>query len=226
MSRRQHVGPNVIVMSSAGKPIFSRFGHEEDLSSACSLVQAIRASIHQLDGSHQGGGDIHSLEADDLKMVFLTIGSLTLVAISDEITEGECCDTEAYLRLQLEYVYGQIIFTLTDTIQSVFHRKHNFDMREMLGATDVVIRGLLDRAGPSGHGGSFLCAGVETVWPLPFDLRDHASMVLSSVCGEHSSTCLFAILLVGNSLLSIVMPKYRPHQLNASDINLILNFCT
>ena len=219
----QRSGPNVIVLSSAGKPVFSRWGDEEKLSAACGLIQAIRASI--LDDPSLGG-DIQSLHADNnTKMVFLTVGSLTLLAIAEGgIDDGEC-ETEAYLRMQLEYVYGQIIFTLTDTIQSVFARRHNFDLRSMLGATEAVMRGILDQASPMGNGGSFLCAGVETVWPIPHEIRDNSSRVLSAVCGKHSDTCLFAILLVGNRMVSVVMPRYRAHQLHPSDLHLILNFC-
>ena len=66
---------------------------------------------------------------------------------------------------------------------------------------------------------------MESVWPIPHEIRDHASQVLSSVCGKHSDTCLFAILLVGNEMISVVMPRYKPHQLHPSDLHLILNFC-
>ena len=215
-------GPNVVVLSSAGKPIFSRWGDEEKLTAACGLIQAIRAGI--LDDPSLGG-DIQSLQAGGTKMVFLTVGHLTLLAIAEGGTGSGECETEAYLRLQLEYLYGQIIFTLTDTIQNVFTRRHNYDLRSMLGATEAVMRGILDQASPLGNGGSFLCAGVESVWPIPHEIRDHASQVLSSVCGKHSDTCLFAILLVGNEMISVVMPRYKPHQLHPSDLHLILNFC-
>ena len=219
----QRSGPNVIVLSSAGKPIFSRWGDEEKLAAACGLIQAIRASI--LDDPSLGG-DIQSLQAGGTKMVFHTVGHLTLLAIAEGGTGSGECETEAYLRMQLEYVYGQIIFTLTDTIQNVFTQRHNYDLRSMLGATETVMRGILDQASPLGNGGAFLCAGVESVWPIPHEIRDHASQVLSSVCGKHSDTCLFAILLAKNEMISVVMPRYKPHQLHPSDLHLILNFCS
>jgi len=219
---QQRSGPNVIVLSSAGKPIFSRWGDEEKLSAACGLIQAVRAAI--LDDPSLGG-DIQSLQAGGTKMVFLTVGHLTLLAIAEGGTGSGECETEAYLRMQLEYVYGQIIFTLTDTVQNVFTRRHNYDLRSMLGATETVMRGVLDQASPLGNGGAFLCAGVESVWPIPHEIRDNASHVISSVCGKHSETCLFAILLAGNEMISVVMPRYQPHQLHPSDLHLILNFC-
>ena len=218
----QRSGPNVIVLSSAGKPIFSRWGDEEKLTAACGLIQAIRASI--LDDPSLGG-DIQSLQAGGTRMVFHTVGHLTLLAIAEGGTGSGECETEAYLRMQLEYVYGQIIFTLTDTIQNVFTQRHNYDLRSMLGATETVMRGVLDQASPLGNGGAFLCAGVESVWPISHEIRDHASQVLSSVCGKHSDTCLFAILLAKNEMISVVMPRYKPHQLHPSDLHLILNFC-
>mmetsp|Transcript_33443 Transcript_33443/g.49089 ORF Transcript_33443/g.49089 Transcript_33443/m.49089 type:complete len:515 (+) Transcript_33443:1051-2595(+) len=186
-------------------------------------------------------------------MVFLSIGALTLVAISYlQKKEEECYnydeyETEAYLKLQLEYIYGQIIFTLTDQVQSIFERSPNFDLRSMLGATDAVMRGLLDHAGPCGNGGgSFLTAGVEMVSPLPVAIRESASGIIVQAaydlaCISSSSpllenkkrnkksidnkrTPLFAMLLVGNKLITLVQPNYRPHQLHPSDLHLILNF--
>jgi hypothetical protein len=218
----QQSGPNVIVLSSAGKPIFSRWGDEEKLTAACGLIQAIRAAVTD---DPSLGGDIQSIQAGGTKMVFLTVGHLTLLAIAEGGTGSGECETEAYLRMQLEYLYGQIIFTLTDTIQSVFSRRHNYDLRSMLGATETVMRGILDQACPLGNGGSFLCAGVESAWPIPHEIRENASQVLSVVCGKHSDTCLFAILLVGNEMISVIMPRYKPHQLHPSDLHLVLNFC-
>lgn len=214
------VGPNVIVLSEAGKPIFSRWGNEDDLAMTCALVQTIRAST--VDDDSFGLGDIQSIRSDELSMVFLSVGALTLIAVSELGQDGDC-ETEAYLRLQLEYVYGQIIFTLTEQVQSIFKTSPNFDLRNMLGATDSVMLGILDQAGPLGNGGPFLTAGVETVCPIPPTVREDASRAIEMIGGQTENT-LFAFLLVGNKLVTLVQPDYRPHQLRPSDLHLILNF--
>ena len=169
-------------------------------------------------------------------IVFLTVGALTLVAISEDGGgkrggggggggEGGDCGTEAYLRLTLEYVYSQITFTLTDQVQTIFRRSPGFDIRSMLGATDSIIRSILDRAGPGGSGGgAYLSAGVETICPMPHTVRHNASTVLLDACDKHSDTTLFALLLVGDKLVTLVQPSYRPHHLRPSDLHLIVNF--
>ena len=161
-------GPNIIVMSDAAKPIFSRWGNEEELSTACSLIQAIRASA--LDDPSLGHGDICAIKSKRSKFVFLTVGALTIVSVSSIGPNGDC-ETDVFLRMQLEYIYGQIIFTLTNHVQNIFAHSPNFDLRNMLGATDNDIRNILDQTGPLGNEGPFLTAGVEAFAPLPFQVR-------------------------------------------------------
>ena len=76
---RQH-DINVIVMSSAGKPIYARHGSEGDIGRICGLVQAVRSTL--LTSTFiSGGGDIRSLRSGNLCVVFMAPGELTLVAI-------------------------------------------------------------------------------------------------------------------------------------------------
>jgi hypothetical protein len=154
----EKAGPDVIILSDAGKPIFSRWGNEEDLSTVCGIVQAIRATT--VDDDSFGLGEIQSLRSGKLTIVFLTAGALTFIAIATLGPENDC-ETEAYLRLQLEYIYAQVIFTLTEQVHEVFKQSPGFDLRNMLGATDSVMRGILDKAGALGNGGYFLTAGGE-----------------------------------------------------------------
>ncbi len=217
----ENAGPNVLVMSDAAKPIYCRWGDEEDFGTLCSLIQAIRGSIK--DDESMMDGDLQFMDVDDgMRVAFLSIGSLTLVAISTGQYE-----TEAYLRLQLEYVYAQIILTLTDHVQKVFQKNPNMDIRNMLGSTHHIMDGILNAAGPLGNSGPFLVAGVEMVCPVPYLLREEVSSILVDVCkdsGKDNMNTLFAFLLVGRKLLTLVQPRQSHLQLHTADVHLILNY--
>ena len=76
---------NVIVMSDSGKPIFAsnRNNEEEEMARICSLLQAVRTSIVYSNNSLMAAfGELQSLSSDHLLLVFMTVGSITLVAIS------------------------------------------------------------------------------------------------------------------------------------------------
>ncbi|KAL7539738.1 hypothetical protein ACHAXR_009550 [Thalassiosira sp. AJA248-18] len=251
-------GPNVIILSAAGKPIFVRYGHrhrdgaisnsdhggetnEEEWSTACGILQGLRANVLSfgISGLERGAsslGDIQSIQAGTTLIVFKHTEALTLVSISDREDNNH---NEAWLRLQLEYAYSQIIFTLTDQVQSIFKRSPGYDLRSMMGSNvNDSIRNLLDRFDPvdvddgmddsNGYGtgcGLFLTAGVECIHPIPPEIRDNASKMLIDACSkDNGSNELFAILMVGTRLVTVVQPASPQSQLHTSDLHLILTF--
>jgi len=211
---------NVICMSDAGKPIYARFGSEEEVARICGLIQAIRMSLVD---PRMGLGDIQSLTSGRLTLVFMTVHSITLLAVARRGQHGEC-ETEAYLRLQLEHVYGQMLLTLTEQVQAMFLQNPNFDLRESLGASESLITGILEEAGPcANNGGSFLAGGVESLFPIAPQVRDNASRVLFDI-GKRTDNTVFALLVSGTKLLSIVQPRHVPHQISSFDLHLLINF--
>jgi hypothetical protein len=212
---------NVIVMSDAGKPIFARHGSEEEVSRQCGLVQALRTAVNG--NSTLGLGEIQSLQSNDLLMVFMTVGSMTLVSISSGPTL-DVMETEAFCRLQLEYVFAQLIFTLTEQVQAIFVHNPGFDLRSLTSTSDNLLRGILDGSSPDQNPGLFLVAAVQSVYPISNRVRHKASMVLQSVAGKPENNTAFALLVVGDKLLTVVQPAFRPHQLRVSDLHLVLNF--
>lgn len=249
-------GPNVLIMSGAGKPIFVRYGSndrksceeeeadEDEWATACSLIQAIRANVmsFSLDSEEAAPlGDIKSIKAGRKIIVFMSTEALTLVAIGDQ-----SLDTE-FLHLHLEYTYAQVIFTLTNQVNAIFRRSPNYDLRTMMGPNvNASLRNLLDRFDPgevdvtdsrpdddSGYG-SFLTAAVECISPIPPDLREEASRLLIGACrfsnqrnrSRHNQIQdpLFALLMIGTKLVTLVQPSNASSQLHASDLHLILTF--
>lgn len=220
---------NVIVMSEAGKPIFARYGSQGEVARQCGLIQALRTAVN---GNHSLGlGEIQSVHSKNVCIVFMTVGSITLVntlertKLDPENDEGTgVIETEAFGRLQLEYVYANLIFMLTSNVQSAFLRDPGFDLRSMMNSNDNQLRGILDESGPEGNPGPFLVASIATCFPISYRVRQKASKTLQSIAGKIENNIAFALLMVGDRLLTVVQPSYRPHQLRVSDLHLIINF--
>lgn len=200
-------------MSDTGKPIFSRYGSGEEIAKICGLFQAIRSSIN----SDISLGDIRSLRNGSLCLVFMAVGSVTLVAIGSE------SDSEAYLKLQLEYIFGQIIFTVTEKIQEYYQFNPSFDLRTILGNSDSLINDILKEAAPNGNPGPFLLGGIESLFPISQTIRARASSTLQSV-GMKTDFTIFALLVVGEKILSLVQPVFPAHQMKLPDLRLLLKF--
>lgn len=212
---------NVIVFSEAGKPIFARYGREEDVARICGLIQALRASL--VSQRDLGFGEIQALRSANKTMVFLTIRSITMVAISMNDHVNQSCETEAYLRLLLEYVYAQIICSVTEQVQNAFLQDPGFDLQAMLGTSTNIIYELLNEAGPSGNAGPFLTGCVQTLCPIAPEIRDKASKVLHTAGCKVENT-VFGIMMAGEKLLTLVQPSYQPHHMRTSDLYLLLSF--
>lgn len=202
-------GPNIIVLSKAGKPIFSRYGSEEDLMPICGIAQAILATASTVSNQENDDNGIQFICAKNLKIAFLTVGFVTLIGVSEDEEI-----TEPFLHLLLEYVYSQVVFTLTDQMQKVFQRTPSFDMRGLLGATERVLDGLLLNTA------SLITGGVE-VFPLDPLLRNHVSDVICNST-KHIPETLLVILVVKNKLVTMLQSKR--HRIHTMDLQLILNF--
>ncbi len=210
---------NVIIMSEAGKPIFSRHGSDQEITRQCGLLQAIRTAT--MGNKEFELGEIQCLESNNLCVVFMSVGSITLVSIS-KATHG-INETEAFCRLQLEYLYAQLIFIFTDQIQTIFRHNAGYDLRSMMASGENLLHGLLEQSGPNGNAGPFLVGGVQSVFPISHKMRKKTSQVLQSV-GNKTENLAFALIVLGDKLVSLVQPSYRPHQLKVSDLLLILHF--
>lgn len=209
---------NAIVLSNAGKPIFCRYegGHEVVI---CSLVQALIESA-----SASGLGEMQFLRSNYLSIVFMTIGAITLVGVSKESAATDATAGHLLMKLRLEYLYAQIIFTMTQQVQSILIENPNYDLGEILDASSTVMRSMLADTGTDKLG-PYLTGAIDVLGPISVDMRDKTSMTLLNAATETPNT-VFAILLVNEQLLSIVQPSYLPHQLRPSDLRILIKFIT
>lgn len=109
------------ILSDAGKPIFTRYGNENDLNTMMGFFLAIISFVQDTKDT------IRTIVAGNIKLVFVVKGSLYLVAVSR--TEEPASE----LATQLEYIYAQIICILTEKVQEYLKKKKSFDLRNLLG---------------------------------------------------------------------------------------------
>ncbi|XP_069040583.1 vacuolar fusion protein MON1 homolog B [Lepisosteus oculatus] len=203
---RQH-RKHVFVLSEAGKPIYSRHGNEEALSSTMGVMMALVSFVQS------GDNAIRSIYSDDHKVVFMQQGPLVLVSVS------RSRQSEQQLRRELLYVYYQIVSMLTQaSITRIFERKKNYDLRRLLAGSEKILDGLLNMVDSDP---SFLLSAVHCL-PLSSSLRDSLSQILQKAI---TPNLVFSILIAKNQLLTIVQEKtvIEDTRLEPADLHLLLN---
>ncbi|XP_041971420.1 protein SAND [Aricia agestis] len=197
---------HVFILSSAGKPIYTRYGNEDKLAGLCGVIQALVSVVEE-----QNQDILRSIITKDCKAVFLVKGPLILVAVS------KSNESETQLVLQLTYAYNQIVSVLTLTqLNRIFEQRRNYDLRRLLAGAERLIDHLLIfmEKDPA-----FLLGAVRCL-PLPEKSRESITNAIISSCNKIRDL-VFAILLAGNQLITLVrMKKYTLHP---SDIHLLFN---
>ncbi|XP_064156689.1 vacuolar fusion protein MON1 homolog B isoform X1 [Anguilla rostrata] len=202
-SHRKHV----FVLSEAGKPIYSRYGNEEALSSTMGVMMALVSFVQS------GDNTIRSIYSDEHTVVFMQQGPLVLVSVS-------CTrQSEQQLRAELLYVYNQIVSMLTQaSINRIFERKKNYDLRRLLAGSEKILDGLLRLVDSDP---SFLLSAIHCL-PLASSLRDSLSQILQKAI---TPNLVFSILIAKSQLLTIVQEKtvIEDARLEPADLHLLLN---
>nr|XP_033779125.1 vacuolar fusion protein MON1 homolog B-like isoform X2 [Geotrypetes seraphini]XP_033779133.1 vacuolar fusion protein MON1 homolog B-like isoform X2 [Geotrypetes seraphini] len=198
---------HIFVLSEAGKPIYSRYGNEEALSSTMGVMMALVSFVQT------GNNCIRSIYSDDRKVVFVQQGPLVLVSVSRTL------QSEQQLRRELMYVYYQIISMLTQaSISRIFERKKNYDLRRLLAGSEKILDSLLDLLE---RDPGFLLGAVQCL-SLPASLRDSLSTILQKAI---TTNLVFSILVARSQLVTIVQEKavIEDCRLDPADLHLLLN---
>ncbi|KAM9324260.1 vacuolar fusion protein MON1 homolog B-like [Gastrophryne carolinensis] len=202
-TRRRHV----FVLSEAGKPIYSRYGNEEALSSTMGVMMALVSFVQS------GNNSIRSIHSDNQKVVFLQQGPLVLVSVS------RAPQSEEQLRQELQYVYYQIISMLTQaSVARIFEKKKNYDLRRLLAGSEKILDSLLDLLDTDP---GFLLGAVRCV-ALPSTLRDSLSSILTKTI---TPNLVFSILVARHQLVTVVQERavIEDCRLDPADLHLLLN---
>ncbi|KAH7328800.1 trafficking protein Mon1-domain-containing protein [Stachybotrys elegans] len=193
-----------MILSSAGKPIWSRHGDLSLINSSIGVVQTI---ISFFEGSKN---PLQAFSAGDARFVISIQGPLYFVAIS------KLGESDTQLRAQLEALYMQILSTLTlPTLTNIFVNRPSSDLRRPLQGTESLLSSLADnftRGSPSALLGALECLKLR---------KSQRSSINNTFLRQRTDKLLYGLLVAGGKLVSVIRP--RRHSLHPSDLQLIFN---
>lgn len=199
-SKRKHY----MILSSAGKPIWSRHGDLDLINSSIGVIQTIISFYEGAKNPLQG------FTAGNTRFVVSTQGPLHLVAIS------KLGESDTQLRSQLEALYMQILSTLTlPTLKSIFVNRPSSDLRKPLQGTEMLLSSLADTftvGSASTLLGSLECLKLR---------KSERSAINNTFLKLRADKLLYGLIVAGGKLVSVIRP--RRHSLHPSDLQLIFN---
>lgn len=205
------------ILSTAGKPIYSMHGSYELLVVYSGVIQTI-VSFYKYPTKEENQESIKCITLKDakttkpLKFVFLDRSPLILLTI---IKESDA--TQLELEQQLDFLYSFIISALSKPyIDKIFNKYPNFDLRNLLGQTDLLTLDSICEDLSNNTNVSQILGGLQT-------LRMHSSARLKlerKLIGHRTSNLLYGLIIgPDQKLISIVRPKR--HTLHTSDLMIL-----
>ncbi|PTB65402.1 DUF254-domain-containing protein [Trichoderma citrinoviride] len=193
-----------MILSSAGKPIWSRHGDLNLINSSIGVVQTIISFYEGAKNPLQG------FTAGDTRFVVLTQGPLYFVAIS------KLGESDSQLRVQLEALYMQILSTLTlPSLTNIFANRPSTDLRKPLQGTEALLSSLADsftKGSPSALLSSLECLKLR---------KTQRHSINNTFLKSRADKLLYGLIVAGGKLVSVIRP--RRHSLHPSDLQLIFN---
>lgn len=193
-----------IILSAAGKPIYTRHGSDNIISSYVGILQTIISSFES------SKDPLRSFTAGKTRFAILSQTNLFLVAISSLL------ESDAQLRVQLDALYMQILSTLTlPTLTHIFSVRPSTDLRRPLQGTEVLLSALADsftRGSPPTLLSALECLKIR---------KSHRQVINSTLLKARVDDLLYGLIVAGGRLVSVVRPK--KHSLHPSDLQLIFN---
>ncbi|KAJ5136530.1 hypothetical protein N7448_005084 [Penicillium atrosanguineum] len=193
-----------LILSAAGKPIWTRHGDGGLISTYVGVIQTI-ISFYE-----DAGDRLRSFSAEDSKFVVLTRGPLHFVAIS------RMMESDNQLRLQLEALYMQILSTLTlPSLTHLFSLRPSTDLKRPLQGSETLLSSLADsftRGSPSTLLSALECLKIRKVY---------RQSINNALLKTKASSLLYGLVVAGGRLVSVVRPK--KHSLHPGDLQLLFN---
>ena len=193
-----------MILSAAGKPIWTRHGDGGLISSYVGVIQTI-ISFYEEDDDR-----LRAFSAGDVKFVIVTHGPLHLVAIS------RMMESEHQLALQLEALYMQILSTLTlPSLNHLFSVRPSTDLKRPLQGSETLLSSLADsftRGSPSTLLSALECLRIR---------KQHRQSINNALLKTKVNNLLYGLVVAGGRLVSVVRPK--KHSLHPGDLQLLFN---
>ncbi|OOF98920.1 hypothetical protein ASPCADRAFT_42974 [Aspergillus carbonarius ITEM 5010] len=199
-AKRKHY----IILSAAGKPIWTRHGDGGLISTYVGVIQTI-ISFYEDAKDH-----LSSFSAGDTKFVVVNKGPLYLVAISRML------ESDTQLKLQLEALYMQILSTLTlPSLSHLFSIRPSTDLKRPLQGSETLLSTLADsftKGSPSTLLSALECLKIR---------KSHRQTINNTLLKTRVSSLLYGLVVAGGRLVNVVRPK--KHSLHPGDLQLLFN---
>lgn len=193
-----------MILSAAGKPIWTRHGDGGLISTYVGVIQTIISFFED------SNDRLRSFAAGDSKFVVITRGPLHLVAISRML------ESDDQLRLQLEALYMQILSTLTlPSLTHLFSVRPSTDLKRPLQGSETLLSTLADsftRGSPSTLLSALECLRIR---------KAHRDVINNALLRTKASNLLYGLVVAGGRLVSVIRPK--KHSLHPGDLQLLFN---
>ncbi|OJK02290.1 hypothetical protein ASPACDRAFT_41114 [Aspergillus aculeatus ATCC 16872] len=199
-AKRKHY----LILSAAGKPIWTRHGDGGLISTYIGVIQTI-ISFYE-----ESKDPLSSFTAGDTKFVIVTKGPLHLVAISRML------ESDTQLKLQLEALYMQILSTLTlPSLTHLFSIRPSTDLKRPLQGSETLLSTLADsftKGSPSTLLSALECLKIR---------KSHRQAINNTLLKTKVSSLLYGLVVAGGRLVNVVRPK--KHSLHPGDLQLLFN---
>ncbi|ETW47295.1 hypothetical protein PFMALIP_04644 [Plasmodium falciparum MaliPS096_E11] len=214
------------IFTFSGKPVFTRYGNEENLTSFFGTLLAILSKVEtfnfndinsdnnksnkKTNGLSPKKNTLKYIISNNTKVVFLDKEVLYLVCIS------KVNESINYIMNILNYIYSQIISLLTKSIDKSFQIKPSFDIRYLLDGADLLMCNLISSCSKNLYS---LLDGFEPL-PLKPDYRNKVHNLISSF---KINNVLLSFLIIDDKIIGLSLSKYT---LNSMDIIILINMIT
>jgi hypothetical protein len=112
---------HIFVLSASGKPIYSRYGDEQQLVTTFGLLQAVISIIRD------SGDELKCIISGNRRIVYFIKNSLYFICISST------SEPELILQKQLKFMYSLILLVMTSKVHDVLSKQPSADLRQLLG---------------------------------------------------------------------------------------------
>mmetsp|Transcript_12707 Transcript_12707/g.28452 ORF Transcript_12707/g.28452 Transcript_12707/m.28452 type:complete len:477 (-) Transcript_12707:1-1431(-) len=202
---------HVMIFTFSGKPVYTRFGTEDGITSTTAAFSAIVAKMDQFFHSGMGKNkpdNLRYMRAGRSRIVFLEKGPLWCVCISKN---GE--SSRDVIKL-LEYVHLQVVLILTTSVERTIEQRPNFDARGLLMGTKPVLSNLTSWCLQD----MFLHEDAFEALPLKPDVRhlvtDHLKSKVQGI--------ILGLVLAGHRV--VAMAQHKQFKSHPQDICVLVNF--
>eukprot|EP01126_Amoeba_proteus_P042865 TRINITY_DN4670_c0_g3_i4.p1 TRINITY_DN4670_c0_g3~~TRINITY_DN4670_c0_g3_i4.p1 ORF type:complete len:263 (+),score=35.67 TRINITY_DN4670_c0_g3_i4:96-884(+) len=181
---------HIFLLSSAGKPIYSRWGDADKLAGIMGVIVGIISFVNDNDDC------IKSVIFGKHKIVFYLQGPIYCAMVA------ETQESPTQLVKQLSYMHSQIISILTITAHKLLKDKPQFDLRNLLGGTDRYLSQLASNLNRKGF--PFLLNSIHCL-NMPSYTRTMVGNILHSE--REGNDLFYAMMIADGKLVHLVGPK-------------------